>query len=252
MSTEFASTRTRFPSPRSISIRPVFFDTDRAERGGSSGTLCCAAVGHGAAKWIGTKPGSAGSPKQMGRGGEMDEIGAKLAELLLYPRDNASYLATATRRGAGTAIRGFAPMNLLTMTQPLRDRRWFGFDTDGYCLNTPGPGGWGAVLEHPSSGRTKTLSGGTRQSTTNNHMELQALIKALGALKQPCQIQLYTDSKYLIGGMNGQKRQINRVKYFRSIKRGTAIRRRFSTIRRRSRPVIAPSVATCSKTSSTL
>ena len=57
------STRTRLPSPRSISIRPVLFAADLAERGGSStGALWCAAVGHGAAHWTGTKPGAAGSP----------------------------------------------------------------------------------------------------------------------------------------------------------------------------------------------
>ncbi len=70
--------------------------------------------------------------------------------------------------------------------------------TDGSCKNNPGPGGWGAVLMY--GGKKKELSGG-EPDTTNNRMELTAAIKALEALKQPCDVILTTDSKYLCDGM---------------------------------------------------
>ncbi|TIN70655.1 MAG: ribonuclease HI, partial [Mesorhizobium sp.] len=65
--------------------------------------------------------------------------------------------------------------------------------TDGACSGNPGPGGWGAVLRY--NGVTKELSGGEAE-TTNNRMELLAAISALDALKEPCTVDLYTDSKY--------------------------------------------------------
>jgi ribonuclease HI len=70
--------------------------------------------------------------------------------------------------------------------------------TDGGCEGNPGPGGWGAVLEY--AGRTKELSGG-EPATTNNRMELQAAIEALKALREPCQVELFTDSQYLREGI---------------------------------------------------
>jgi ribonuclease HI len=66
--------------------------------------------------------------------------------------------------------------------------------TDGACEGNPGPGGWGALLI--SDGHEKELSGG-EIATTNNRMELTAAIRALEALRQPCQVILYTDSEYL-------------------------------------------------------
>ena len=66
--------------------------------------------------------------------------------------------------------------------------------TDGACSGNPGPGGWGAVLRF--EGREKELSGGEPE-TTNNRMELTAVIKALSALKEPCTVKLTTDSKYV-------------------------------------------------------
>ena len=67
--------------------------------------------------------------------------------------------------------------------------------TDGACRGNPGKGGWGAILVY---GKTeKELSGGER-STTNNRMELTAAIKALSALKEKCEVTLYSDSKYMI------------------------------------------------------
>ena len=70
--------------------------------------------------------------------------------------------------------------------------------TDGGCDGNPGPGGWGAILE--CGGHTKELSGG-EPATTNNRMELQAAIEALKALRQPCQVELFTDSQYLREGI---------------------------------------------------
>lgn len=67
--------------------------------------------------------------------------------------------------------------------------------TDGACSGNPGPGGWCAILEY--AGQEKMLSGG-EASTTNNRMELLGVISALEALKEPCQVELYTDSKYVI------------------------------------------------------
>lgn len=67
--------------------------------------------------------------------------------------------------------------------------------TDGACSGNPGPGGWGAILEF--HGTEKELSGGEAQ-TTNNRMELTAVIEALHALKEPCHVELYSDSKYFI------------------------------------------------------
>lgn len=66
--------------------------------------------------------------------------------------------------------------------------------TDGACSGNPGPGGWGAILRY--NGIEKELSGGERE-TTNNRMELTAVIKSLEALKEPCEVTLTTDSKYV-------------------------------------------------------
>ena len=70
--------------------------------------------------------------------------------------------------------------------------------TDGACSGNPGPGGWGAILEF--RGVEKELSGG-EVSTTNNRMELTAVIRALQALKAPCAVELYSDSKYVIDAL---------------------------------------------------
>src|SRR5271157_286347 len=70
--------------------------------------------------------------------------------------------------------------------------------TDGACLGNPGPGGYGIILVYAKN--RKELSGGYRL-TTNNRMELMAAIQGLAALKDPCQVQLYSDSKYLVEAM---------------------------------------------------
>ena len=66
--------------------------------------------------------------------------------------------------------------------------------TDGSCSGNPGPGGWGAVLVYGT--KEKEMSGGS-SDTTNNRMELTAVIEALSALKEPCEVVLTTDSKYV-------------------------------------------------------
>ncbi len=70
--------------------------------------------------------------------------------------------------------------------------------TDGACSGNPGPGGWGAVLRY--QGIEKELSGGEKE-TTNNRMELTAIIEALSILKEPCSVTLTTDSKYVADGI---------------------------------------------------
>ena len=70
--------------------------------------------------------------------------------------------------------------------------------TDGACSGNPGPGGWGAILMYGAHKRE--LSGGAA-STTNNRMELTAVIEALSALKEPCAVELYSDSKYVVDAL---------------------------------------------------
>ena len=70
--------------------------------------------------------------------------------------------------------------------------------TDGACKGNPGPGGWGALLEY--DGHRREIFGGEPQ-TTNNRMELTAVIRALEALKRPSEVALYTDSQYVKNGI---------------------------------------------------
>src|SRR5688572_10212440 len=71
--------------------------------------------------------------------------------------------------------------------------------TDGACKGNPGPGGWGALME--SAGRSREIYGG-EPATTNNRMELMAVIRALEALKKPCRVRLHTDSQYVQLGIS--------------------------------------------------
>ena len=71
--------------------------------------------------------------------------------------------------------------------------------TDGACSGNPGPGGWGAILRYKDA--EKELSGG-EANTTNNRMELTAVIEALALLKEPCVVELYSDSRYVIDGLS--------------------------------------------------
>ncbi|MCW8853350.1 MAG: ribonuclease HI [Gammaproteobacteria bacterium] len=82
------------------------------------------------------------------------------------------------------------------MSQPRRDV--VELYTDGACRGNPGPGGWGVLLCY--NGHEKELSGGEHE-TTNNRMELMAAIQGLEALSKPCDVILYTDSKYVMQGI---------------------------------------------------
>lgn len=73
--------------------------------------------------------------------------------------------------------------------------------TDGSCHGNPGPGGWGAILKYKN--HTQDISGGCR-NTTNNQMELTAVIEAFKLLKEPCSVTVYTDSQYVVNAINNK------------------------------------------------
>jgi ribonuclease HI len=68
--------------------------------------------------------------------------------------------------------------------------------TDGACSGNPGPGGWAFILRHEATGKELVASGG-EPTTTNNRMELLAVIRGLEALKKPCRVDVVTDSQYV-------------------------------------------------------
>ena len=72
--------------------------------------------------------------------------------------------------------------------------------TDGACSGNPGPGGWAFILRHLRTGKEKIDSGG-EENTTNNRMELMAVIRGLEALRRPCHVELFTDSVYVGKGL---------------------------------------------------
>jgi ribonuclease HI len=92
--------------------------------------------------------------------------------------------------------------------------------TDGSSIGNPGPGGWGAVLL--AQGHRKELSGGYRL-TTNNRMELMAVIESLRALKRPCAVTLYSDSKYVVDAVNQGWAQRWRANRWKRGKQGKAL-----------------------------
>ncbi len=71
--------------------------------------------------------------------------------------------------------------------------------TDGACSGNPGPGGWGLILKY--KGHEREMSGGEAK-TTNNRMEITAVIEGLLALKEPCAVDIYSDSKYVVDAIN--------------------------------------------------
>jgi ribonuclease HI len=73
--------------------------------------------------------------------------------------------------------------------------------TDGGCSGNPGPGGWAFILRHKGTGKEKE-GFGAEQNTTNNRMELQAVVEGLSALKRPCYVELFTDSEYVRKGLS--------------------------------------------------
>lgn len=89
--------------------------------------------------------------------------------------------------------------------------------TDGACSGNPGPGGYGAILKY--MGKTKELSGG-EANTTNNRMELSAVIAGLSALKEPCDVTIASDSKYIIDAIkNGWARNWKKNNWIKSDKK---------------------------------
>ena len=86
----------------------------------------------------------------------------------------------------------------MTQTQPAARKR-VQIYTDGACSGNPGPGGWAAILQF--AGKSKELSG-HMSGTTNNRMELFAVISGIGALKEPCAVQVFTDSTYVANAFN--------------------------------------------------
>ncbi|MBA3595197.1 MAG: ribonuclease HI [Polaromonas sp.] len=85
----------------------------------------------------------------------------------------------------------------MTDTLPTTDQHVVIY-TDGACKGNPGPGGWGAMMT--ADGKVKELFGG-ELATTNNRMEMMAVIEALSALKRPCRVTLHVDSQYVLKGM---------------------------------------------------
>jgi ribonuclease HI len=73
--------------------------------------------------------------------------------------------------------------------------------TDGACSGNPGPGGWAYVLRHPATGKSRQCAGAEAQ-TTNNRMELRAVIEGLRALNKPTRVTLTSDSKYVLDGLS--------------------------------------------------
>lgn len=71
--------------------------------------------------------------------------------------------------------------------------------TDGACSNNPGPGGWGAIVMHKD---VKKEISGFEDNTTNNKMEIMAVIKALEILKEPCNVKVYSDSAYVVNSIS--------------------------------------------------
>lgn len=95
----------------------------------------------------------------------------------------------------------------MTTTQhPLNYVRLY---TDGACKGNPGPGGWAYILEHPASGKLREESGGEAH-TTNNRMEMMAVLRGFAVMRMPLVVDLYSDSQYVLKGlkdwMTGWKR----------------------------------------------
>lgn len=102
--------------------------------------------------------------------------------------------------------------------------------TDGACSGNPGIGGWAAILKY--KGHEKQISG-YEENTTNNRMELKAAIEALKLLKEPCEVELYSDSAYLVNGfnngwvetweknnwMNNEREQVKNIEMWKELKK---------------------------------
>ena len=117
---------------------------------------------------------------------------AAFREVTSPARSLARYVSSTIATFTVTRIDGVT----VSKEQPLSFVRLF---TDGACKGNPGPGGWACILRHPASGKERELSGGVK-STTNNQMELQAVIEGLSALSRRSSVEVVTDSKYVADG----------------------------------------------------
>lgn len=88
----------------------------------------------------------------------------------------------------------------MTDETPRQTRTLVELYTDGACSGNPGPGGWAYLLRHPASGAQRERAGGERE-TTNNRMELTAVIEGLSELDTPSVVDLYSDSRYVLDGL---------------------------------------------------
>jgi ribonuclease HI len=86
------------------------------------------------------------------------------------------------------------------MDQAIEPRPKVHLFTDGACIGNPGPGGWGFILMHPATGKTKESSGGEHNST-NNRMEITAVIRGLESLLGPSNVELFSDSEYVVNAI---------------------------------------------------
>lgn len=89
--------------------------------------------------------------------------------------------------------------------------------TDGACIGNPGPGGWACILRYGDHQRKLS---GSEPITTNNRMELQAVIGGLSALKKPCHVTVYSDSKYVIDGITSWVRKWKSSGWVRKVRGG--------------------------------
>jgi ribonuclease HI len=117
---------------------------------------------------------------------------------IMVPPQSVSAPDLGTRSTAGTMIGGTDVLPSPPVSKPaLPHVQLF---TDGACSGNPGPGGWAYVLRHPASGKETEASGAELQ-TTNNRMELKAVIEGLLALKGPSLVDLTSDSQYVLKGL---------------------------------------------------
>jgi ribonuclease HI len=103
------------------------------------------------------------------------------------------------------------------MTKGGPERHCVKLFTDGACIPNPGPGGWAFILKHVSTGRSKESSGGEHGST-NNRMEIMAVIRGLEALKQACDVELFSDSDYVVSAITDWMRRWKRFGWKKSPK----------------------------------
>lgn len=91
--------------------------------------------------------------------------------------------------------------------------------TDGACSGNPGPGGWGFILRHPKTGKELVKSGGL-EMTTNNQMELIAVIEGLSILKRPTYVEIVSDSAYVLNGLSSWMQNWKKNNWRRKTKSG--------------------------------